>query len=261
MNLIDVYQGMSSNAQLLHGLHFMLCSFAVLIACGALRTKKGSAEHKFFGLIYLPLSLAALLFATVLAWNESSLLLFCFNTFCAYLLMSGWRAVHEAKEPTLIDWLLPGFLLASAILALVQSIFYSHEKQGLYLTFFALNALYLCARDWLHLRNRIKTLRGRVFFADMYYGVLPKNGWLNRHVAGMIGSMLANTSVVVLTILPFAWHWLWSATIIAAAAMIAWHQRQKKQRLKETLATILKPDFGVRKMPPRRRDGTSRRAA
>jgi len=260
MNLIDVYQGMPSNAQLLHGLHFMLCSFAVLVACVALKMTKGSPEHKLTGLIYLPLSLAALFFASILAWHEQSLVLFCFNIFCAYLLMSGWRAVHEGDKPIWIDWMLPAFLLVAAFGALTQSM-QMHDKQGLYLTIFALNAFYLSGRDWVHLNNRAQMFRDKVFFAGVHYGQMPQNGWLNRHVAGMIGSMLANTSVVVLTLLPFSLHWLWSASIVCAAAIIAWKQHQKKREIKRTLAPVLKPHFGAQRKPAQNIPMTTRRAA
>ena len=113
--LFSAYAGLPFSEQLLHGLHFMLCSFAVLTACVPLLTQKGSFEHKFGGMIYLPLSLAALTLACFMAWREASFVLFCFDAFCAYLLLSGWRAVHESDRPKLIDWAIPaGLFLLSA---------------------------------------------------------------------------------------------------------------------------------------------------
>ena len=56
-------------------LHFMICCFAVLIACVPLMTIKGSTEHKFAGLVYLPVSLCALLLASFMAWREASAVL------------------------------------------------------------------------------------------------------------------------------------------------------------------------------------------
>src|ERR1700733_5677693 len=102
---------------LLHMTHFLLCGFAVLIAFIPLLTQKGSAGHKLGGMIYIPIALAALVLSTFIAWREQSVILFCFNSFCSYLLLSGWRAVHENETPELIDWAIPGvlFTLSTAV--------------------------------------------------------------------------------------------------------------------------------------------------
>jgi hypothetical protein len=87
--VLNAYDTLPFFDQAMHGLHFMLCAFAVLVGCMPLLTAKGSLEHKFFGLIYLPLSALALALACVMAWREASMVFFCFICFCAYLLLSG----------------------------------------------------------------------------------------------------------------------------------------------------------------------------
>ena len=141
----------------------MMCCFAVLIACVPLLTDKGSIEHKFAGFIYLPLSFVALALAGVMAIRESSLLLFCFDAFCAYLLLSGWRAVHEKESPRLIDWLIPISLVALALLACFYALVQNDGRSSLYLFFFAFNAAYLGWRDLNHLRRRARWMKNKKF--------------------------------------------------------------------------------------------------
>jgi hypothetical protein len=229
--------------QMLHGVHFMLCAFAVLIACVPLLTTKGSDEHKFAGKIYVPVSCAAFTLASYIAWREASLVLLCFNVFCAYLLLSGWRAVHEKEKPALIDWIIPAGLLLLAAGMTLHAVIYDEGKRSFYLLFFAMNAFYLAGRDFLHLRRRARWIKRRVFFAERDYGAEQPAEWLNRHVAGMVGSVMANMSVVVLTLLPIELHWIWPVTLILLAAFITLKQYHKKQQLNAAVATILQPKF------------------
>jgi hypothetical protein len=242
--LFSAYDSLPTDGQLLHGLHFMLCSFAVLIGCLPLMMEKGSAEHKFAGLIYIPISFAALLLATFMAWREQSFVLFCFNVFCAYLLLSGWRAVHERDAPTAIDWAIPGTLFALAVAVGAHALLQDEGARSFYLLFFSLNGFYLAWRDWRHIHRRLHRRRNIVMFAGMSFGPPPVMEWLNRHVAGMVGSLMANLSVIVLTLLPLSLHWLWPATLMALGAWVAWKERRKKQRVRAVLAPVLKPGFG-----------------
>ncbi len=73
--------------------------------------------------------------------------------------------------------------------------------------------------------------------------------WMGRHVAGTVGSLMANASVVVLTLLPLELHWLWPTGLMVAGAWIAWKERQKKLRIQRALAPILRPGFGRGKVP------------
>jgi hypothetical protein len=243
--LFSAYAGLPFSEQVLHGLHFMLCSFAVLIGCTSLAIAKGTGEYKFGGLLYLPVSLAALMLASFMAWREASFVLFCFDAFCAYLLLSGWRAVHERDKPKPIDWTIPaGLFLLSGAVAL-HAFFYDEGTRGLYLWGFALNGFYLSWRDAKHLNRRAYWNRNKAFLTDASFGEAP--AWLGRHIAGMAGSMMANLSVVVLTLLPLELHWLWPTALMLAGAYIAWRERQKKMRVRRVLAPILHPDFARRK--------------
>ena len=152
--MFEQYDALPYFDQMLHWVHYLLCGFAVLIACVPLLTTKGSDEHKFGGMVYLPVSCFAFLLASIMAWRESSLVLLCFNVFCAYLLLSGWRAVHEKEKPVLIDWLIPAglFLLAAGVA--FHALIYDEGKRSFYLMFFAFNAFYLSWRDFRHLRRR-----------------------------------------------------------------------------------------------------------
>ncbi len=260
MPIFSAYESLPFFDQMLHGLHFMLCSFAVLIAFVPLMTAKGSTEHKFAGLIYLPLSLAALLLASYMAWREASMVLFCFNCFCAYLLMSGWRAVHEAENPDVIDWLIPGSLFTMAVGVTIHALINDQGMRTFYLLVFAINSFYLSWRDWKHLRSRAYWNKRKVFFAGATFGAQQPASWIGRHVAGMVGSMTANLSVVVLTLLPIEWHWLWPASLILIATWVARKEHQKKLRMRKALAPIMQPKF--RPAPFRRDDDSDfRRAA
>ncbi len=212
----------------------MLCSFALLVACIPLLTEKGSVEHKFSGLIYVPISMVALLLASWMAWRESSLVLFTFNCFCAYLLMSGWRAVHEDKSPSIIDWIIPGSLSAVALGVTLQALINDQGLRSFYLLFFAMNAFYL---SWQ----------------------AQPAAWMGRHIAGMVGSVIANLSVIVLTLLPLSLHWLWPVMLIVIGAMIAYKEHQKKLRVRQAMATILQPKFRARYT--KAKDDDIRRAA
>jgi hypothetical protein len=218
----------------------MLCAFAVLIACVPMLTAKGSLEHKCAGLVYLPVSFAALTLASYDAWRESSMVLFCFNCFCAYLLLSGWRATHERAKPHWVDWAIPSALFLLAVGATFQAIFIDDGKRSFYLLFFAINAFYLIHHDWNRLKRLDASARYKVFFTDERYDPLRGDGWMSRHIAGMVGSVMANISVVVLTLLPLSWHWIWPTTLISIGIVIAYRERQKKRRIHKALATILK---------------------
>ena len=244
MSFFNAYDSLPVGEQWLHQLHFALCCFAVLVGCVPLAVAKGSTEHRWAGLVYLPVSGLALLLAAGMAWREQSFLLFAFSCFCGWLLLSGWRAVHEKNAPKLIDWLIPGGLIALAAAVALHALTIENGTRSLSLLFFALNAAYLGLRDWRALIRRAAYHRSRLRLAGVEMMPLPASAWLNRHVAGMAGSLLANLSVVVLTILPLGWHWLWPAVLMLAGAIIYLRERQKKARIRAVLAPVLKPGFG-----------------
>ncbi len=237
----------------------MLCSFALIVACIPLLTEKGSPEHKFGGLIYVPLSMTALVLASWMAWRESSLVLFTFNCFCAYLLMSGWRAVHEDKNPGAIDWIIPGSLFTVALGVTLDAILHDQGLRSFYLMFFAINAFYLSWRDWKHLQSRVQFNRYKLFLANMTTKQAQPASWMGRHIAGMVGSVIANLSVIVLTLLPLSLHWLWPVSLLLIGGYIAHRERQKKLRMRRALATVLQPKFRARYA--KTKDDDIRRAA
>jgi hypothetical protein len=245
----DAYQSLPLADQFLHSLHFVLCALAVVVACAPLRMEKGSPEHKAAGMVYLPLSLIALLLGSVMAWREHSLVLFCFDSFCAYLLLSGWRAVHEKDAPDLLDWVLPSSLFVLAVAVTMHALFYDEGRRSLYLLVFALNAFYLCRRDFRHLKHRAGWHRNRVFLAALEFSP-GHESWMSRHIAGMAGSAIANLSVVVLTLLPLRLHWLWPVTLILGALWIAYRQKAKKRRLRPT--RVFAPVFQTASSPKSR---------
>jgi len=259
--LLNAYEGLPVADQVMHGVHFLLCGFAVAIACVPLFTEKGSLEHKFGGRLYVPVSAAAFLLACVMAWVEQSLLLMCFNAFCAYLLLSGWRAMHEKERPALIDWMIPGGLFILSTLVTLHALVYDEGIKNLYLLFFALNGYCLVWRDWTHLKNRAYWARHKKFFPDVYFTAMPENDWLNRHIAGMVGSAVANLSVVVLTVLPLQLHWLWPATLMLASAIVALRRLSRKQKVAKSISPVLRPKFALGKLRPVADDEDLRRAA
>ena len=257
MVAFDAYQNLSGWDQMLHNLHVLLCGLAVVIGIIPLATVKGSVEHRFGGLIYVPVSFVALGLATLIAWRESSLVLFCFNGFCTYLLLSGWRATHEKAKPVGIDWAIPAGLLLLAVIVSLDAVFgATGDQRAAYLIFFALNAFYLAGRDLKRLRRRAFMKRSP-FLAQLLLPQSDAEGWLGRHIAGMVGSMLANLSVLVLTLLPLSLHALWPATLITMSLGIAAYDYHKKRAVRRTVAQFLQPTF----RPRRKGDEDFRRAA
>lgn len=250
MPVFSAYSSLPFGDQLLHSAHFMLCSFALLAACVPLLTDKGSVEHKFGGLIYLPISMFALVLATYLAWVESSLVLFTFNAFCAYLLLSGWRAVHNHDSPKLFDWFIPATLFALAVIVTFYASLQDRGLRTMYLIFFAVNAFYLSWRDYKNLRSRARFEKYKMFIGSLGDDYTKPSAWLTRHVAGMVGSVIANLSVIVLTLVPLTLHWLWPATLLFTGAYIAHRERLKKKRLRKAMATVLQPKFRATNSKP-----------
>ena len=259
--LLPAYAGLSFSEQLLHGLHFMLCTFAVLTAVVPLFTEKGSLEFKIGGMIYLPISLAALALASFMAWQEQSFVLFCFDAFCTYLLLSSWRALYERDTPGILDWALPSGLLLLSLAVTLHTFIYDEGVRSLSLLGFALNGFYLCWRDAQHLMRRRYWEKHKVFFADMQFGPGAPAGWMSRYMTGMMGSLVANASVVVLTLLPIEWHWLWPVGLICAGALIMRKEHSRKMRVRRVLAPLLQPDFGRKKPLPHTPVDDIRRAA
>jgi len=260
MPVFGAYEGLPFFDQMLHGAHFMLCAFAVLVACVPLMTEKGSPEHKFGGMIYLPLSLGALFLATYMAWREASLVLFTFNAFCAYLLMSGWRAVHENETPSFVDWGIPGCLFLLAVGVTLDAMIHDQGMRSFYLIFFAFNAFVLSWRDWKHLRRRAYWNKRKIFLVQADFAAQGPSAWMGRHIAGMIGSLIASLSVVVLTLLPLSLHWLWPVSLLAIGLFVAYRERQKKLRLRRAMPASLREKFSPSPMP-RDEDEDFRRAA
>jgi hypothetical protein len=230
--VFDAYGHLPLVDQFLHSLHFILCALSVLVALVPLRTEKGSLEHKAAGFVYMPLAFIALILGSVMAWREQSLVFFCFDSFCAYLLLSGWRAVHEKDAPDLLDRIIPLSLFVLAVGVVLHAMVHDEGRRSFYLVFFALNAFYLSWRDFKHLQRRISWHKNRVFLAGIEFGPTTHEGWMSRHVAGMVGSAIANLSVVVLTLLPISLHWLWPVMLIMTALVIAHRQNAKRRRLR-----------------------------
>ncbi len=243
MYSLSAYEGLPFTDQMLHHVHFMLCCFAVLIASLPLLTLKGSTEHKFGGALYLPVSFAAFFIACVCAWREQSLVLLCFNVFCAYLMLSGWRAPRLKDAPALIDWIIPGVLFVlSAYIALYAS---THDDgmQSFYLLFFACNGFILSVRDFKQLGHRAYWSKHKQFLVDIRFG--KGSDWLNRHIAGMAGSVMANMSVVALTLLPLTLHWIWPVTLVGLALYVAMIEKRRQRRVHAAIPAVLRPKFGV----------------
>jgi len=241
--IFSAYSGLPFWGQMLHGVHFVLCSFALLAACIPLLTEKGSVEHKFGGIVYLPISMLAMALSTYLAWQESSLVLFSFNAFCFYLLLSGWRAAHSQTAPQLIDWFIPAALFTLAVIVSIDSCLHDRGPRTMYLMFFAVNAFYLSWRDYQYLKGRTRFEKYKIFVGSLGHDYAKPGAWLARHIAGMVGSVIANLSVIVLTLLPLSLHWLWPVTLLLAGAYIAAKEHEKKLRARRAIATVLQPRF------------------
>jgi hypothetical protein len=121
-------------------------------------------------------------------------------------------------------------------------------RNSFYLFFFSFNAFYLSWRDIRNLQRRAQWQKHKAFFGA--FGAPLAADWLNRHVAGMIGSLMANMSVVVLTLLPLSLHWIWPAALILLAGGIALQQHRKKRHVRKIMAAVL--------LHPKSRAGTVR---
>jgi hypothetical protein len=110
-------------------------------------------------------------------------------------------------------------------------------KKSFYLFFFAFNGFYLAWRDLRNLERRAQWQRHKIFVGA--FDMPRAADWLNRHVAGMVGSLMANMSVVVLTLLPLWLHWIWPVSLALLAGGIALQQHLKKMRVRKMVAAVL----------------------
>jgi uncharacterized membrane protein YeaQ/YmgE (transglycosylase-associated protein family) len=207
---------------------------ALLIGLLPLITAKGSKTHREAGQIYLVCSLLVFGLGMLIAYRQAALLLFCFHGFFAYMLLSGWRALHRPARPDWIDWGILGILL---VVALAVAVFAAHQANARAAGCFGLFALG-CLGMVGHEAH------------DLLLPPQRASGWLNRHVAGMIGSLVAHFSVVVGNFLTTDWQWVLPALLAFVGALLAlrrrWRQSMRERRLQKFLGSDWSQKFAPR---------------
>ncbi len=207
---------------------------ALLIGVLPLITVKGSKTHREAGQIYLVCSLLVFALGLVISWRQTAPLLFCFHGFFAYMLLSGWRALYRASRPGWVDWAILGILLAVTVAVAGVALRQPDPRAALCFALFALGSLGMLGHE----------------ARDLWTPSRLKNGWLNRHVAGMVGSMVAHFSVIAGSFLPSDWQWALPVALAVIAAYIGlrrrWRHGVQTHRLRKFLGPGRNNKFAAR---------------
>lgn len=207
---------------------------ALLIGLLPLITAKGSKTHREAGQIYLVCSLLVFSLGMLIAYRQAALLLCCFYGFFAYMLLSGWRALHRPMRPNWIDWGILGILLAVALAVAFFAMHQANPRAAGCFGLFALGSFAMVGHE------------GR----DLLLPPHRASGWLNRHVAGMIGSLVAHFSVVVGSFLATDWQWILPALLAFIGALLAlrrrWRQTMRERRMQKFLGAAWSQKFAPR---------------
>ncbi|MGB4100524.1 MAG: hypothetical protein WBK91_01250 [Alphaproteobacteria bacterium] len=206
---------------------------ALLIGLLPLLTVKGSRTHREAGQIYLACSTLVFTLGLVIAWRQAAPLLFCFHGFFAYMLLSGWRALYRATRPGWIDWAILGILLAVTVAVALLALRQPDPRAALCFALFALGSFGMVGYEARDLRTPSRLAAG----------------WLIRHVAGMIGSMVAHFSVIAGYFLPSAWQWTVPVVLALLAAYIALHRRWRKATRARRAQKFLGPHWNNKFAP------------
>lgn len=200
---------------------------ALLIGLLPLATTKGSKTHREAGQIYLVCSLLVFALGIVIAWRQATLLLFCFHGFFAYMLLSGWRALYRPARPTWVDWGILGILLAVTLAVATFALRQPDPRAALCFALFALGSLGMVGHE----------------ARDLWTPSRLKSGWLNRHVAGMVGSLVAHFAVIAGSFLPTHWQWALPVTLALLATAIALRHRWRREARTRRLRKFLGPGW------------------
>lgn len=230
--MFSVYDTLSPLGQALHSAHVLFSALAVALALIPLLTEKGSLPHRWGGRVFLGLSIFACLIGFALGLQEHSLLMLAFQTFFAYLLLGGWRAVRRDIDRLMqLDILLIVTLAALACVMFGAALITDDPLRRFYMAFFAICAAVMGWRDALRLQKYLAWRRLRHFLGSFE---APPDHWLSRHAGMVIGSVIVNVTVVVLSFLPHDWHWLWPVLLLVASwLMIERQSRQRHKQLRE----------------------------
>jgi hypothetical protein len=213
-SLLVPYAGLPAFDQFLHQLHFALAALASAIALLPITTAKGGTMHRLGGFLYLPVAGLVMFLGLFMAMREANILLFSFSGFIAYLVLTGFLATHNKGKAQNSDWLCPTLLLFVVAGIILHLPHVQMDWRGIALSLFAIHLFGMAIKEAFTL-----------FYLDIR---LWRQQWMTRHVTGMAGSWIACLSIVALTLIPYQYHWVWSATLLAMAAMAAVAQPRKR---------------------------------
>lgn len=207
-------------------IHIAAGFIALVVAPGAMLTKKGGQWHRQWGKAYFWAMFVVALTAVAMSLMRSGVFLLLVGIFSFYLSFSGYRALYH-KRPTdrvaALDWSVSGLTLVGSLALLIYGVL--QFQSG---TTFGIVAMVFGA---------VGSLGGG---QDLYRYVHPpqdKRAWWFRHMQGFLGAYIATVtafSAANFTFLPPIHRWLWP-TVIGAIGITIWtrYYRQKFAKPKQ----------------------------
>ena len=200
--------------QVLLLVHIIGGSVALLCAGGALVTKKGGPDHRFFGKGYVAGMTAVFLSALPLAAFQANLFLLLIAFFSFYLVFSGFRfARNKTGAPGGQDWIAVGFAVLSGVgmWGLGYFLFKSANNQWVTLIVF----------------GTLGTLLGVSDGVAWIKGALTGRKRIARHLTNMLAGTISTVTAVLVVNVATDPPWIaWIApTIVITPFIIYWTRR------------------------------------
>lgn len=208
---------------------------ALVVAPGAMLTKKGSQRHRQWGKTYFWAMFVVALTSVAMSLMRSGVFLLLVGVFSFYLSFSGYRAIFH-KRPSdkiaLLDWSVSGLTLTGSIALLIYGVLQYQSGVG-----FGVVAMIF------------GTVGSAAAGQDLYRYVRPpkdKRAWWFRHMQGFLGAYIATVtafSAVNFTFMPPVLRWLWP-TVIGSIGIAIWtrYYRQKFAKPKRN-APVARPSI------------------
>ncbi len=190
-------------------LHIAGGGIALLAGFFAMMARKGGSGHAKTGYTFYYSTLVVALTALFMAIYSNKPFLLHIGLFTLYQNLAGMRSVRiKSLRPAWLDWTL-------ALVGLVNGGFMLASGNIVLMVFGSINTLLVLQDLWMYRQ----LAQGKV---------LPKNGWMRRHLGMMIGSYIAIfTAFLVVNSQGQLWIWL-GPTAAFMPLMIYWNMRVTK---------------------------------
>ncbi|WP_409525551.1 DUF6040 family protein [Nitrincola sp. MINF-07-Sa-05] len=187
---------------------------AAIIAAGLKTANLSHHWHRISGLVFVAGMLLVFVTAVVMTMLKPNLFLLLIAIFSVYLALTGWRMARNRRgDPGVVDWLLQGAMLLSALMMLGLGALQLFNGMGQGVTLLVFAGLSL----WFSLSG-LKTLRE---------GGFRGGERIANHAGMMLGGTIATiTAVLVVNVSLEPAFILWLApTVLITPLIIWWKQR------------------------------------